>query len=139
MPCRHCGSEHAPGTTQCPRTLERMDQPGLIGTRIDRYEILRLLGTGGFGSVYRARHVHTDAEVALKVLKRQLNADQAMIERFLREAKAAAAVGSDHIVRVMDAGVSPDGTAFLAMEQLEGWDLKELLAREGPQHTRRLV
>ena len=139
MSCRHCGSEHAPGTTQCPKTGERMDAPGVIGTRIDRYEVLRLLGSGGFGSVYRARHVHTDAEVALKVLKRQLNADAQMIERFLREAKAAAAVGSDHIVRVMDAGVAADGTAFLAMELLEGWDLKELITREGPQNPRRLV
>ncbi len=139
MSCRHCGSEHAVGTTQCPKTGERMDAPGLIGTRIDRYEVLRLLGSGGFGSVYRARHVHTDAEVALKVLKRQLNADQQMIERFLREAKAAAAVGSDHIVRVLDAGVAADGTAFLAMELLDGWDLKELVTREGPQNPRRLV
>lgn len=139
MACRHCGSEHAPGTTQCPRTGERMDQPGPIGTRIDRYQVLRLLGAGGFGSVYRARHVHTEAEVALKVLKKSLNADQSMIERFLREAKAAAAVGSDNIVRVMDAGVAADGTAFLCMELLDGWDLKELISREGPQNPRRLV
>ncbi len=139
MACPHCGSEHAGGTTQCPMTGERMDSPGAIGTRIDRYQVLRLLGSGGFGAVYRARHVHTDAEVALKVLKRQLNADQGMIERFLREAKAAAAVGSENIVRVLDAGVAQDGTAFLAMELLDGWDLKELIAREGPQNPRRLV
>jgi serine/threonine-protein kinase len=116
-----------------------MSVPGLIGTRVDRYQVLRLIGAGGFGSVYRAKHVHTDAEVALKVLKRSLNADQAMLDRFLREAKAAAAVGSEHIVRVLDAGVSPDGTAFLAMELLDGWDLKELIAREGPLTPQRLV
>jgi len=139
MACPHCGSEHAPGTTQCPKTGERMDAPGPIGSRIDRYQVLKLLGSGGFGAVYRAKHVHTDAEVALKVLKRQLNADQGMIERFLREAKAAASVGNDHIVRVMDAGVAQDGTAFLAMELLDGWDLKELVTREGPQNPRRLV
>ncbi|MBK7862981.1 MAG: serine/threonine protein kinase [Archangiaceae bacterium] len=139
MVCGHCGSEHAPGTVQCPRTGDRLDAPGPIGSRIDRYQVLRLLGQGGFGSVYRARHVHTDVEVALKVLKKQLNADQTMIERFLREAKAAAAVGSENIVRVLDAGVASDGTAFLAMELLDGWDLKELLAREGPQEPRRLV
>ncbi|MBL8950219.1 MAG: serine/threonine protein kinase [Myxococcaceae bacterium] len=116
-----------------------MNAPDLSGTRIDRYQVLRLLGSGGFGAVYRAKHVHTDAEVALKVLHRQLNADQGMIERFLREAKAAASVGNDHIVRVLDAGVAQDGTAFLAMELLDGWDLKELIMREGPQNPRRLV
>jgi serine/threonine-protein kinase len=116
-----------------------MNVPGLIGARVDRYEVLKLIGAGGFGSVYRAKHVHTDAEVALKVLKRSLNADQGMLDRFLREAKAAAAVGSEHIVRVLDAGVSQDGTAFLAMELLDGWDLKELIAREGPLTPQRLV
>jgi serine/threonine-protein kinase len=137
--CSHCGYEHPAGTTVCPKTQERMSVPGLIGTRLDRYQVLKLLGAGGFGSVYRAQHVHTDAVVALKVLKRALNADQAMLDRFLREAKAAASVGSEHIVRVLDAGVATDGTAFLAMELLDGWDLKELLAREGPFDAARLV
>jgi serine/threonine-protein kinase len=137
--CSHCGYEHPDETSACPRTQERMNVPGLIGGRVDRYEVIKLIGAGGFGSVYRAKHVHTDAEVALKVLKRSLNADQAMLDRFLREAKAAAAVGSEHIVRVLDAGVAQDGTAFLAMELLDGWDLKELIAREGPLTPQRLV
>ncbi|MFZ5472117.1 MAG: protein kinase domain-containing protein [Myxococcota bacterium] len=129
--CGHCGLEHAPGTLSCPSTGEPMLQPGLIGTRIDRYEMLGLLGCGGFGAVYRARHVHTEALVALKVLRRQLHADASMLDRLLREAKAAASVGSEHIIRVTDAGVV-EGQAFLAMELLEGWDLKELVARQGP-------
>jgi serine/threonine-protein kinase len=137
--CSHCGYEHPDGTVACPKTQERMTLPGLVGTRVDRYQVLKLLGVGGFGAVYRAQHVHTDAIVALKVLKRALNADQAMLDRFLREAKAAASVGSEHIVRVLDAGVANDGTAFLAMELLDGWDLKELLAREGPLDAARLV
>ena len=107
-----------------------MDQPGLIGQRVDRYQIERLLGAGGFGSVYRARHVHTDATVALKLLKKSLGADHQMLERFLREARAAASVGSEHIVRVMDAGIAGDQQAFLALEYLDGLDLKEL--RPGP-------
>ncbi len=139
MICSHCGFEHPDARGTCPRTGESLATPGLVGTRVDRYEVLKLLGAGGFGAVYRAKHVHTDAEVALKVLKKQLNADPAMVDRFLREAKAAAAVGSDYIVRVSDAGVATDGTAFLVMELLEGWDLKELINREGAQNPQRLV
>ncbi|MEW6433904.1 MAG: protein kinase [Myxococcota bacterium] len=113
-----------------------MSMPGLIGSKVDRYEIEALLGSGGFGAVYRARHIHTDARVALKLLKRSMGADAQMIERFLREAKAAAAIGSEHIVRVSDAGVSSDGQAFLAMELLEGMDLKELSQRESLSQVR---
>lgn len=116
-----------------------MQSPGIVGTRVDRYQVERLLGAGGFGSVYRARHVHTDATVALKLLKRSLGADQGMLERFLREARAAAAVGSEHIVRVMDAGQSAEGQAFLALEYLEGMDLKDLALREGPLPAMRVV
>lgn len=103
-PCQHCGTPHPPGTPNCPRTGDSMAHPGPIGSRLDRYQVEALLGAGGFGAVYRARHVHTDVLVALKVLKRALGADPGMVERFLREARAAAAVGSDHIVRVLDAG-----------------------------------
>lgn len=109
-----------------------MQSVGLIGTRVDRYQLERLLGAGGFGSVYRAKHVHTDSTVALKLLKKSLGADQQMIERFLREARAAASVGSEHIVRVTDAGLAADGQAFLALEFLDGVDLKELAVREAP-------
>ncbi len=130
MICPHCGNPHAAGLDTCPTTGWRMNAPGLIGKQLDRYKLERLLGQGGFGSVYRARHVHTDANVALKLLKKELGADQSMIDRFMREAKAAGAVGSEHIVGVLDAGVT-DGQAFLALELLEGWDLKDLVVREG--------
>ncbi len=116
-----------------------MNAVGLLGGRIDRYEVQRLLGAGGFGAVYLAKHVHTDALAALKVLKKQVSAEPSIVERFLREAKAAAAVGSDAIVRVSDAGVSDEGQAFLVMEYLDGCDLKELAAREGPLPPMRIV
>ncbi len=130
--CQHCGREHPALTQRCPLTNEALAQPGPVGQRLDRYQVERLLGVGGFGAVYRARHVHTDVVVALKVLKRALGADQQMLERFLREARAAASVGSEHIVGVLDAGLAADGQAFLALEYLDGMDLKELASREGP-------
>jgi serine/threonine-protein kinase len=137
--CQHCGRQHPDGTSSCPRTGDALAAPGLIGARLDRYHVEALLGAGGFGAVYRARHVHTDAAVALKVLKPALGADAQMVERFLREAKAAAAVGNEHIVRVLDAGHDAKGTPFLALELLEGMDLQELAQREGPLAPGRIV
>lgn len=129
--CQHCGRDHgAPAPPVCPITTEPMNAPGLIGAKLDRYAVRSLLGSGGFGAVYAAQHVHTESLVALKVLKRFLSQDPVMLDRLLREAKAAASVGSEHIVRVLDAGVSPEGQGFLAMELLEGVDLKELCYRE---------
>ncbi len=138
MTCHHCGQTHADGVLKCSLTGLAIAAPGLIGTQVDRYRLERLLGQGGFGTVFRARHVHTDATVALKLLKRELGADQSMIDRFMREAKAAGAVGSEHIVGVLDAGVT-DGQAFLALEFLDGWDLKDLVYREGTDDPRRLI
>jgi serine/threonine protein kinase len=137
--CSHCGREHPPETTRCPVTRAVMARPGPIGTSVDRYQLEFLLGSGGFGSVYRARHVHTEQQVALKTLNRQLSQDPQMVERFLREAKAAASVGNEHIVRIHDAGLTPEGIAFLAMELLDGVDVKELASRSGPLAPRRLV
>lgn len=112
---------------------------GLIGTQVDRYRVEGLLGVGGFGSVYRARHVRTNAEVALKVLKPELAADAVTLERFQREASTAAAVGSEHIVRVLDADVTSTGLAFIALELLDGDDLKLIARHESPLHPARVV
>lgn len=107
-----------------------MSAPGPCGGRIDRYAVERLLGQGAFGAVYRARHVRTDGEVALKVLKRELMTDTHLLDRFMREARTAAAIGDDHTVRVLDAEITPDGQAFIAMELLDGCDLKDLSLRQ---------
>ncbi len=116
-----------------------MKEPGLCGTQLDRYLVEKLLGTGGFGAVYLAKHRRTQAQVALKVLKPALMADAQVLERFLREATTAASVGSEHLVRVVDAEVTADNIAFIAMEYLEGDDLKTIVKREGRLHPSRAV
>ncbi|MEM9195367.1 MAG: serine/threonine-protein kinase, partial [Myxococcota bacterium] len=103
----------------------------LVGTIIDRYEVLEVLGEGGFGTVYRARHSMLGQDCALKVLHPHRAAHPTIARRFLQEAKAAAAAGSPHIVRVTDAGIA-DGRAFLAMELLSGETLEAQLQREAP-------
>jgi eukaryotic-like serine/threonine-protein kinase len=97
---------------------------------MDRYELHQLLGEGGYGAVYRARHTLTEQWVALKVLRRDGNAEA--FDRLVREARAVAQLGSAHVVRVFDAGIAPEGYAFIAMELLNGADLAELVRREGP-------
>lgn len=116
-----------------------MKEPGLCGTQLDRYLVEKLLGTGGFGAVYLAKHRRTNALVALKVLKPALMTDAQVLERFLREATTAASVGSEHLVRVVDAEVTANNIAFIAMEYLEGDDLKTIVKREGRLHPSRAV
>lgn len=122
--CSQCGGVHD-GFDVCPRTGLRLTIAGPCGTQIDRYHVERLLGVGGFGAVYRARHVHSQQPVALKLLRRDLAADPRMIRRFFTEAQAAAAIDDPRIVRVSDCGEASTGEAFLVMELLEGADLRE--------------
>lgn len=137
--CQHCGRTHAEDLERCPRTNRAMKDPGLCGTQVDRYLVEKLLGTGGFGAVYLAHHRRTRAPVALKVLKPALMADATVLERFLREATTAASVGSEHLVRVVDAEITADNLAFIAMEYLDGDDLKTIVKREGRLHPARAV
>ncbi|MGE0784510.1 MAG: serine/threonine-protein kinase [Sandaracinaceae bacterium] len=99
-----------------------------IGAIIDRkYEILSPLGSGGMGSVYRARHVLTEQLVALKLL-RVGPGDEAIAHRFKIEVSVAAKVKHPGIVRVYDAGTEPDAERFyLAMELLEGRSLRDAM------------
>ncbi len=109
------------------------------GTRIDRYEIIATLGSGGCGVVYSARHVHLDQIVALKLLHRGLIHSEERVERFFREARATAAIGNPHIVRVSDCGVDDEGIPFLAMEFLKGAVLEDLIDDEKPLDVARAV
>lgn len=116
-----------------------MTEAGLCGTQVDRYVVERLLGTGAFGSVYKAHHSRTKAEVAFKVLRPELMTNATILERFLREATTAASVGSEHVVRVVDAEITAEKIAFIAMEYVEGEDLKSVFLREGKLHPTRAI
>lgn len=96
-----------------------------------QYEIIELLGEGGMGAVYRARHPHLGKEVAVKVLKQTRLADPTAISRFQQEIKTVAKLEYPNIVRAMDAGVH-DGTPYLVMELLDGNDLSSYLKQNGP-------
>src|SRR5687767_3647001 len=107
-------------------------QPGDVFA--DRYIVDRLLGVGGMGFVFAATHVHLRERVAIKMLLPKLVEDRDVVERFLREGRAAVKIRSEHVVRVLDVGELPDNTPFLVMEYLDGKDLGAVLAEEGPMH-----
>jgi len=97
------------------------------GTDVDRYRIEGPIGEGGFGSVYRATHTLLGHQVAIKILHPEHATNPEILERFFREARTAASVGSAHIVKVTDCGSSAQGQPFLVMELLEGEGLDSLL------------
>ena len=104
-----------------------MLKPGTIVA--DKYRLERVLGRGGMGMVIEARHVQLGTPFALKFLHRSIAGNASVPERFLREARAAAALGSEHVCRVFDVGTF-DGVPFLVMELLEGTDLEVVLRLE---------
>jgi eukaryotic-like serine/threonine-protein kinase len=96
----------------------------------DKYELEALVGEGGMGAVWRARHRQLEAPVALKLMSPAIASQPEALNRFLREARAAARLSSLHVVKVFDFGVDGD-TPFIAMELLQGESLRERLDRVG--------
>ncbi len=103
-------------------------------TRIGEYAVLRKLGEGGMGAVYLAEDAMLGRKVALKTMKPELAANKTDRDRFLREARAAAAVEHDNVVPVWGVGEAGDGTPFIAMPFLQGEMLADRLAREPIPH-----
>lgn len=103
-----------------------------------RYRLIEKLGSGGFGTIWRAHHLVLEAPVAVKLIAAEVAEDVNAVERFLREAKAAAALRSPHVVQILDYGVD-DGTPFMVMELLEGETLAQRVRRRGPLSTESTV
>ena len=99
-------------------------------SKIGRYQLIRELGHGGFGTVYLARDTQLKRVVALKVLSRDKAQNPTLVRRFQAEAQAAAQLRHDNIVAVYDSGEA-DGYLFIAMEYVEGQDLFEMVQRRG--------
>ncbi len=96
----------------------------LVGVVVDgRYEVVAHIGAGGMGTVYKVRHVSIDRLFALKSLRPEHADDRELIERFEREARAAARARHPNIVEIMDFGRLPTGAPYYVMELLHGVDL----------------
>jgi serine/threonine-protein kinase len=97
-----------------------------------KYRVERVLGVGGMGVVVAATHLQLDERVAIKFLiKEALDSGEA-VARFAREARAAVKIKSEHVARVIDVGTLETGAPYMVMEYLEGGDLSQVLASQGP-------
>ena len=134
--CPTCQNEYKDQLLYCPfdgeHLLVKPEEDRLIGSILDnKYRIDEKIGQGGMGKVYRATHIHMDTVVAVKVLHAELASDHIALERFRREARAAAQLHHPNVVAVTDFGVTLDNsTAYLVMEFLEGADLRETIKQK---------
>ena len=114
--------------------------PDLIGRVVaGKYAIEALIGNGGMGAVYLARHIGLDEAVAIKILHRRLESDATFADRFQREARAAARLHHPCSVRVTDYGEDTDGLLYIVMELVDGRDLARVLESEWPLAPERVA
>jgi eukaryotic-like serine/threonine-protein kinase len=100
-----------------------------------KYRVDRVIGAGGMGVVVLATHTVLHDRVALKFLLPHVLSNPSVAARFLREAQSAVRIKSPHVARVIDVGTLETGSPFMVMEFLEGRDLGDLLAADGPLDT----
>src|SRR4051812_3602504 len=118
-----------------PRPSSRTGHDSLVGTVVGgRFQVEELIGQGGMGKVYRARHLTLDKPVCLKMLKPALLEDPTLVGRFEREAKAASRLNHPNSIAVLDFGRLEErgGTLYIAMEYVHGKDLRLVLRDDWP-------
>ncbi len=133
--CLSCSREFTGVVSSCPHdgtVLIPLAQDPLIGTKLaDRYQILALVGQGGMGNVYRARHELMERDVAIKMLKAEHISDSASVKRFQQEARAACRLKHPNVITLFDFGVSPSGQPYLVMDYLTGISLSDVIKKDG--------
>jgi eukaryotic-like serine/threonine-protein kinase len=144
--CIQCGFELQPASlspvtpielavTEAVRTVPASTESAdpLLGRTLNQKYLLEApLGSGGMGTVYRARRLLIGDTVAVKILRPEYAMDDRIVERFRREAQATALLKHPNAVTVYDAGVSEEGLLYFAMEFVEGQTLRDLLRKQGP-------
>lgn len=131
--CLTCGREFKDQLLYCPFDgkilILRTEADDLVGSVLDdKYRLEEKIGEGAMGRVYRATHVFMYHNVAVKILRQHLSSDHVALERFRREARAAAVIHHPNAVAVTDFGVTKDThIAYLVMEYVEGTELREAI------------
>lgn len=119
-------------------TIRRLRKRTLEDRQIGVYRVGKQLAKGGMGEIYRAEHALLKRPTALKIMRRGIDADEAMIQNFQREVTLAARLEHPNTISVYDYGTTPEGDFFYAMELLEGVTLEELIQQEGAQPPNRV-
>lgn len=135
--CPKCGGAFLETAMYCPKDgvfleTENPNSPqSLIGKVLDsKYQIQQLIGEGGMGNVYEAKHLHIGLPVAIKILHQKLTKDSTAVERFRREARSARTIDHPNAVRVLDFGITLDNILYLVMELIDGISLQKILEKE---------
>jgi serine/threonine-protein kinase len=140
--CPSCGARHTTDALFCPNdgtpltSLQQAESSAETDPYLGRdigghIEIRQLAGVGAMGRVYRAFQKGIDRDVAVKILHRELSANQQLVARFHREAKVASRLQHPNVVQVHLAGQLPDGALYIVMEYLDGLSLQSALAAAG--------
>ena len=141
--CTSCNEHYPADFLVCPRdatplVAAQTDVDPLVGKLIgETYQIVRVVGEGGMGRVYEARHLRLrERRFAVKCLHADLARNPEMAARFLREAESASSIKHENVVDVFDVHHLPDGTPYLVGEFLEGEELADYVRKRGPLEPR---
>src|SRR5881409_3935065 len=132
--CSVCHEKFDDSLSFCPADGEVLeeDSSSLVGKVLDgQYQIEAMLGKGGMGAVFRARHILLGDRVAIKILPREMRTNAEWLRRFRREGQAARRFRHPNAVTVHDLRTAADGTIYMVMEYIEGHTLDAELKRRG--------
>jgi serine/threonine-protein kinase len=133
--CTICKTKYEDSTSFCPTDGEVLedDPSSLVGTVLDgQYKIETLLGKGGMGAVYMARHILLGDRVAIKILPQEVRTNAEWLRRFRREGQAARRFRHANAVTVYDLRTAADGNIYMVMEYVEGHTLDAEIKQRGP-------
>lgn len=130
----------APSTPATPNNAQFIDYQSMApGTRLlDRYDVIRRIGGGGFGAVYLVEDVVVREELVLKVLSPQLSMDERMIRRFVQELKFTRRIAHPNVIRIYDL-INLGGAHAISMEYFAGRDLGDVIKEDGPLPAERVM
>lgn len=141
--CLECNREFTGIIANCPHDnsllFTKVQDPFVGTTLAGNYEIESVIGTGGMGVVYKARHALMDRTVAIKMLQAQLISDSMSVKRFQQESKAASRIKHPNVITVYDFGISPTGQPYIVMDYLEGESLADVIKRDGQVAVERAI
>ncbi|MBU1240992.1 protein kinase, partial [Myxococcota bacterium] len=130
--CPTCKNLFHDDGDSCPYDGAKLVAPpdDRLGKQVGSYMLLKVIGKGGMGTVYKAEHVFIGKFFAVKILHPRFMEHNEVVDRFIFEARAAARINHPNIVEITDFGYTGEGLPFFVMEYMEGKELIELIMDE---------